>query len=204
MNNIALAVASIFDKTDLSKLKALYNSIAGVKYYQDFNLFKVTKKPIEVGGKYHTVLDKTRLWLPDADDYYLKTNYFLRYEQGSWTRVHMDSYNNENQENKGERSTEQSAGITFVTMLYSSPDLKGGEALVMLPHEEPEYMTFRHRQGNANVAKRGMTVVPKIINLKQGETMVYGDRLPHGVAQVERGERIVLVTWYTRKEKQNG
>jgi predicted 2-oxoglutarate/Fe(II)-dependent dioxygenase YbiX len=197
MNNIALATAKIFNETDLSKLDALYNSSMGSKWYQDYNLFKVTKKHINPGGKYHTVLDKTRLWLPNPDDYELKTNYFLKYEQGSWTKIHVDSY-------KKDEGKKDSEGITFVTLIHASPDLKGGDALVMAPHDAPEYMTFTQRKGPEDNAKKGALVVPRIVHLTQGQTMVYGDRLPHGVTYIERGERIVLVTWYTKKttEKQ--
>ena len=38
--------------------------------------------------------------------------------------------------------------------------------------------------------------MPKVVNVDKGQSMVYNRSLLHGVAQVEKGKRLVLVSWY--------
>lgn len=44
--------------------------------------------------------------------------------------------------------------------------------------------------------KSDQRVIPKVVDVDKGQSMVYDRSLLHGVAQVEKGKRLVLVSWY--------
>ena len=43
-----------------------------------------------------------------------------------------------------------------------------------------------------------MKVIPKVIQMNVGQSLVYDKHLMHGVGQVEQGNRLVLISWYGR------
>lgn len=114
--------------------------------------------------------------------------YFLKYIPGSFTRFHSD--------NKSE--------LTIVTLI-DSVDLVGGDTLTMAEYERP-----KGDRPSSQVCKRppeedvtppyGRHIVPDVIDIKTGESMVYGPKLQHGVSKVYNGERTVLITWFKSKE----
>ena len=88
---------------------------------------------------------------------------------------------------------DDAVGLTIVTFLDKSDDLIGGEALAMLPYTKRERPSNKYRKGDAPIDER---VIPKVINMNVGQSLVYDKSLMHGVGQVERGSRLVLISWY--------
>ena len=39
-------------------------------------------------------------------------------------------------------------------------------------------------------------VIPKVVQMDVGQSLVYDKHLMHGVGQVEQGNRLVLISWY--------
>ena len=81
-----------------------------------------------------------------------------------------------------------------MTLIDRSEDLIGGEALAMLPYTKRARPSTHYRKGPAHPP--GDRTVPKVINMEVGQSLVYDKSLMHGVGQVERGSRLVLISWY--------
>ena len=97
------------------------------------------------------------------------------YDPGSYTRLHSDN--------------DDDVGLTIVT-LVDTVDLVGGDTLVMLP--APKEQKIGYQKGDDHKGR----VVPKIVQMKTGESVIYDRSLLHGVTQIERGKRLVLVSWF--------
>ena len=168
-------VENIISEDDRVELIKLYNSIPTNKASQDYNLFKVDKRRISK----ELLQDKTFSKLDQYADRPVYSHYFVMYEEGAFTRMHTDN--------------EEDITLTIVTLL-DTQDLIGGETVVTLPHEYKGRQENEYRQVNA--PHKEYRVVPKVVNVDKGQSMVYNRSLLHGVAQVEKGKRLVLVSWY--------
>lgn len=168
-------VENIISEDDRVELIKLYNSIPTNKASQDYNLFKVDKRRISK----EQLQDKTFSKLDQYADRPIYSHYFVMYEEGAFTRMHTDN--------------EDDITLTIVTLL-DSQDLIGGETIVSLPHEYKGRQENEYRKGN--VPNKEHRIVPKVVNVDKGQSMVYNRSLLHGVAQVEKGKRLVLVSWY--------
>ena len=94
------------------------------------------------------------------------------------------------------------ASYIFITFLFigcelisedKSDDLIGGEPLVQLPYEKRSRPSTHYRKGDAPIGQR---VIPKVVQMDVGQSLVYDKHLMHGVGQVEQGNRLVLISWY--------
>lgn len=111
--------------------------------------------------------------------------YFLKYIKGSFTRMHHD-----------DKST-----MTIVTLL-DDKDLVGGQSIVSARYEErarPVKEICSRHKGERENPPYGEEIVPDVIPIRPGESLVYGPDLKHGVSKVYRGERLVLVAWFKDK-----
>ena len=154
-----------------------------------YNLFHVYKK-----GLYQDKLDnelsfvkKLKNFVPEGSKTY--THYLLLYTPGSWCKEHSDD--------------PEKVGNTLVTLLYESDDLEGGDTFFKTsytspPRQQHEIKTFEEGTDFPEVMDR---VVPRIARLKPGETVKYAHNVLHGVTRVERGSRMVLVSWYVNGEE---
>ena len=68
---------------------------------------------------------------------------------------------------------------TGITLIQQSDDIVGGDAIVI-----------------------DKTGAPSVIKQNVGQTLWYDQRLSHGVSKIEKGERHVLVTWWTKNDKE--
>ena len=168
-------VENIISNSERAELISIYNSIPTTKAVQDYNLFTVDKRIIPPKQR-----DNPGFKTLDA---YAKrktySHYFVMYEQGSFTRMHTDN--------------DDEVGLTIVTLLDTF-DLVGGETVVSLPYEDKGRNHDQYRKGNA--PRSNNRVIPKVVQVEKGQSMVYDKSLLHGVAQVEKGKRLVLVSWY--------
>ena len=155
----------------------VYNSLPATLAHQDYNLFDVDKRSptgeqvelncFKVIDAYASKHEKTF------------RHYFLNYTEESFTKFHTDN--------------DDAVGLTIVTLVDKSEDLIGGEALAQLPYTKTVRPANKYRKGDA---PHNQMVCPKVINMEPGQSLVYDKSLMHGVGQVERGNRLVLISWY--------
>ena len=168
-------VENIISEDDRVELIKLYNSIPSTKASQDYNLFTVDKRRISNEQLKDDMFGK----LDQYADRPVYSHYFVMYEEGAFTRMHTDN--------------DEDVTLTIVTLL-DSQDLIGGETIVSLPFEYKGREVNEYRKGD--VPTKENRIIPKVVNVDKGQSMVYNKSLLHGVAQVEKGKRLVLVSWY--------
>lgn len=108
--------------------------------------------------------------------------YFLKYVPGSFCRMHQD----------------HESELTIVTLLESQ-DLVGGDALVRTTYEQRDRPAdkFCARGGPENESPPyGQDIIMEVVPVADGESLIYGNDLMHGVSKVETGQRTVLITWF--------
>ena len=170
-------VENIITPNQRHKLIDVYRSLDPELAHQDYNLFDVDKR--------HPSKEQAQMDCFSALDNYAKDyeksfrHYFLNYGPESFTKFHTDN--------------DDAVGLTIVTFLDKSEDLIGGEPLVQLPYEKRSRPSTHYRKGDAPI---GMKVIPKVIQMNVGQSLVYDKHLMHGVGQVEQGNRLVLISWY--------
>lgn len=188
-------VENTLDKTEITFLNEMYNSMSDKKltYTRYWNLFSVDR--IDIPKEYSdpqwlSITDKLVKRNPGC---YGSLHYFLKYSQGSYSTLHIDSQKN--------------ANLTSVTLIDKSDDLIGGDILlkikrfglrkgIVTPTDE------EIKQGRADApALKGML---PIITIPQnvGESVWYLTRNAHGVTYVTKGYRIVLISWYKNENNQ--
>jgi predicted 2-oxoglutarate/Fe(II)-dependent dioxygenase YbiX len=152
--------STILSVEEINYLKELYEKLPNTFYEQDHNLFNVYKAYCDT--TISEIWNNIQLKLSNFHGRNAnKTNYFLRYKNGSYTRIHKD--------NPG---TVEGSSITLIDR---SDDLVGGDIII---------------------ARKGYTqkIIPQLI----GETVHYSASIDHGVTKVDKGERLVLVTWFRK------
>ena len=169
---------NIINEEQRHQLLDVYNSLKSELAHQDYNLFDVDKR--------HPSKEQAQLDCFKAIDQYASNHeqtfrhYFLNYTPEAFTKFHTDN--------------DDAVGLTIVTFLDKSDDLIGGEALAMLPYMKKSRPETHYRKGDAT--DPGSRVIPKVINMEVGQSLVYDKSLMHGVGQVEKGNRLVLISWY--------
>jgi len=174
-SNANYQIEKIINDGDRHELIDIYNKIPSSFAKQDYNLNLVDKRQLT-----HKLIGNVPAFkkIEKFAGKDLYSHYFVMYKPGSYTRMHTDNADD--------------VGRTIVT-LVDAVDLIGGDTLVFLPyvkHEEEGYV-----KGNV---PEGKDVIPKIVRCNVGESMVYDRNLNHGVTYVEKGLRLVLVSWFQR------
>jgi predicted 2-oxoglutarate/Fe(II)-dependent dioxygenase YbiX len=73
--------------------------------------------------------------------------------------------------------------------------------LVHLPYEKRQRPSSKYaKREKGQEAPIDQKIIPKVVQVKDGQTMIYKRDLLHGVGQVEKGTRLVLVSWYKTNE----
>lgn len=171
-------VENIFQPVDIENLLSYYHSIKANHWHQQYNLFDVERR--DVPGSVKKLPEFSML-----EEYAgMKTSahYFLKYTEGSFARSHED--------NKSD--------LTIVTVL-NTKDLLGGQAICKLPYEaksRPSWKKAARSGKEKNVPPYGVDIINYIINVKDGDSIVYGPSLKHSVSLVTQGHRIVLISWF--------
>ena len=170
-------IENIITTEQRHKLLDVYHSLKPELAHQDYNLFDVDKRH---PSKEQSELDCFAPLDEHAKEYRKTFRHcFLNYGPESFTKFHTDN--------------DEVVGLTIVTFLDKSDDLIGGEPLVQLPYEKRSRPSTHYRKGESPL---GQKVIPKVLHMEVGESLVYGQHLMHGVGQVERGNRLVLISWY--------
>lgn len=177
-------IARFLSDEDVQDLLRCWNSLPQELWHQFYNLFDVDKRPVPGNvRKKHPAFAK----IEKAANSPLMSHYFLQYGQGSFTRFHTDDADK--------------VIKTIVTQIHTSSDLVGGLALVQIPYMVDARPSNKQVKRSKDPEKNNLPplreqIVPKVVNVRDGESMVYGKELIHGVSQVERGTRMVLVSWF--------
>lgn len=178
-------VANILTPNQISELVLLYNSMPSNPAHQDYNLFDVDKRhPRSEDREGISAFDRLDGFAGDEFKNY--SHYFLEYGEESFTRMHTDAHTYVHQ--------------TMITVL-DDKDLVGGESLVHLPYEKKARPSNKYaKREEGKEGPYGEKIIPKVVNLNRGQTLIYDRDLLHGVAQVESGRRLVLVSWYDKAD----
>ena len=168
--------------SDVSDAMDLFNSEQDEdrEFHQYYNLFDVIRRDI-TSVRWQDIPLVAKIAERVKVSEILGTPYFLKYIPGSFTKVHSD----------------HETTRTVVTLIESQ-DLIGGDSLIYdeygmrprPPHKEAK------RSNNQNLY--GKFIIPRVIPMEAGDSLVYGPDLLHGVTQVEQGHRIVLITWWKK------
>lgn len=177
---------TILLQEDVEYLKELYGRLSPTFYTRDFNLFNVYKCHVPRKMHPHDIVVIRRV--ADAIKHYAQAkeslaHYFLKYVEGSFTNVHFD---NPNRVNK-----------TAVTLLDVSEDLVGGDAILLKKITKEDLLEGKSQPEDILVnTKRHNAAIPLLVKQEIGSTMVYNNATLHGVTRVERGHRLVLISWF--------
>ena len=179
--------ASIITARERHELLDTYNKLEGKYAFQDYNLFDVTKKHFEKGTVQDHSAIKTLERFANSHEGVNGSyaHYFLNYGRDAFTKAHSDD--------------DAAIGLTIVTLLETTDNLIGGETTVLLPYtkEDKDGTGYIKRQSNnPEVAPTGDRIIPRVVQMREGESIVYDRSLMHSVTQVEAGHRVVLVSWF--------
>lgn len=173
------SIERIFNEKDILELNKLYDQCENEKVKRLHNLFYLDYRsiPSEKGKAFRGKLEK-RFGL-NCDRLY-----FLNYFEGSFTRRHADV---------GEQSQR-----TVITLIEKSDDLKGGETIVYNTHYKRDNFEFdvnRYGRKDERDDEQGAHIIPHVVDLEVGQSVIYDALTLHEVAEVVRGNRKVLVGW---------
>lgn len=163
--------ASIVKK--LAKIKPVY-------YHQNYNLHDVKQWSGSINGNTFPEIKGIHDLFPELDVY---SSYFLEYGVDSFTKQHTDD--------------DKQIAKTIVTLIQST-NLKGGETIVLKTYKNKPRPSWAKRKGDAWYNKK---IIPEVVYMEDGESIIYDHALPHSVSQVTQGTRLVLVTWLTNRDK---
>lgn len=179
--------STILLQEDVEYLKALYGRLTPTFYTRDFNLFNVYKCHIPRKMPPEDIVTIRRV--ANTIQHYTQAkeslaHYFLKYIEGSFTNVHID---NPNRVNK-----------TAVTLIDASTDLVGGDAILLKKITKEDLLEGKSQPEDVLNPSKGKRdpFIPLLIKQEVGSTMVYNKFIQHGVARVERGHRLVLISWF--------
>lgn len=172
----------ILSDDEVKEALEVYESLPSEFWHQNYNLFDVERRDIPTPRQYDfykTLLKYSKLG-------YDKGAYFLKYEKDSFTRLHTDN----------------NSDLTIVTLLESK-DLVGGESLVRAEYKlknRPVGNLVARHEHERDSPPYGQEIIMDVVDVDDGESLVYGPELTHGVSKVYDGHRIVLITWFSKKE----
>jgi len=149
-------------------------------YHQDYNLHDVKKWHSGINRKNFPALQSIEDAFPEFG---LHSHYFLEYGVDSFTKQHTDN---------------DSKILKTVVTLIQSTDLIGGETIVLKTYNVKPRPRWAERKGKAFYNER---IIPEVVYMEDGQSIIYDHALPHSVSQVKQGKRLVLVTWFTNRDK---
>ena len=177
-------IIELLDKDDLNSVINLYNELKNdIEYcHQDYALFDVEKSRPHTDQMLLCEGIQTLNFEMAEEGMKQHSHYFLKYVPYSFARVHQDN--------------KRVVTKTIITFLETSDDLVGGDTLIYDRHYDLP------TPNNSVVRQSGSShrhdIVPVILPVKSGDSLIYNYNISHGVSQVLQGHRIVLVSWYVK------
>lgn len=156
-------------------------------YHQNYNLFDVER--LDIPGKLTENRGQAK-FLDELKDFSRLDEftgcYFLRYNEGSFARLHQDA----------------NSAMTIITQIETSDDLVGGLPIIRRVYEHrerPSYKLAKRHEGEEKEPPYGKNMIyDYIVEMEDGKSAVYDDSLYHGVSYIHSGYRIILATWFNR------
>jgi len=180
--NSNYSIETIITEQDRKELKKLFDNLSFMNLQQGCHLFNIERRDVKDEKNVYT--EKIRKY-GESKGYQLQQNYFLKYRENSFTRVHADDCHSD------------SVKLTIVTVVETQ-DLIGGECLVFDEYQKTldnrgDYIML---SGDDNGVPYGKNIIPVFVKLNCGQSVVYDGGVEHGVTRVEQGHRVVLVSWF--------
>lgn len=172
-------IEKIFTDEEIAEIVLLFHATQAELAHQDYNLFDVDKRHPPKTSQIPVLRTMDRFI-----DLSPISHYFVMYQEESFTAIHTDH--------------DGFVKMTAVTLLEEK-DLVGGETLVFNRYQKKSRPSSKYAKRGKGRAPVGEANIPVIARLKVGETIIYDASVKHGVAQVESGQRLVLVSWYKEK-----
>lgn len=181
--------ANVLSMEEIHFLKEMYGKLPNKFFAKDYNLFNIYKGiiPPNLPGDLVKMMRHISIRLRDAGDAKnVQTHYFLKYIEGSFTNVHFDSPERVNR--------------TAVTLIDTSDVLVGGQVVLLKDVEPQDLLRGEQRPENyfdpkTNKPKVQLRV-PLVVEQEVGSTLYYNHFVHHGVTKVEKGYRLVLISWF--------
>tara|TARA_R110002074_G_scaffold1833_5_gene10801 strand:- start:229 stop:813 length:585 start_codon:yes stop_codon:yes gene_type:complete len=149
---------------------------------QDYNLHDCTKVHTTVEQQHSSVFKDLDAFAASHEGVGTAySHYFLHYGRDGFTKSHSDN--------------DDDVGLTIVTLLETTPVLKGGETIVTLPYDGPANDSG-YVKGNRTNESNDTRCIFRVVPMEEGDSISYNRSLMHAVSQVEEGHRIVCVSWY--------
>jgi len=184
-------IETILNEEDIDTLNKVYDCLPLQIVKRYYNLFYLDKKDAANLNDYIKDDKLIKDWELIKQKFVSHVNlqpyafYFLEYKEGSFCKAHTD--------NKLE------VGLTTVTLIKKSDDLKGGEAVGYLPHWKSKLDVFDiNRYTDGDECNDGSTITPVVMTQQLGETLSYAHNFKHSVSLVERGTRRVFICWFKK------
>jgi len=175
-------IKNILDDESIRNLKSCYEEITPLFAHQDYNLFDLEKRNVssKIFQKYKKDFLKIHK-IGEEKNLTSMNSYFLKYEKDSFTRLHRDD--------------ENIVKLTIVTLIETS-NLVGGETLILNRYGRKSRPKHKYAKRTEKAPPYDKDIIPTIVDLKDGESVIYDAKVLHGVTKVTEGHRIVLVTWF--------
>ena len=171
---------NILTPEDREHIMSSLPDLEHVYWHQNYNLHDVKKWQHGVNKRNFPALQSIEDAFPELD---LFAHYFLEYGVDSFTKQHTDN---------------DAHIVKTVVTLIQSTDLIGGETIVLKTYNNKPRPSWAERKGEASYGKR---IIPEVVHMEDGQSIVYDQSLPHSVSQVKQGKRVVLITWFQRRDK---
>lgn len=172
-------VEKIFTDEEVANLLSLFHSLDESLAHQDYNLFDVDKRTIPF-KQWTKELEKLNRYVPEGLT--PQSHYFIKYPVDSFTRLHTDDA--------------KVVKMTIVTII-ETVNLVGGCTLVFDKYTKNKRPRNRYaKRVNDGPPPIGKDIIPDIVEMQDGESVVYDAVTTHGVSRVKQGHRIVLVSWF--------
>lgn len=175
-DRLKYSLQNIYTTQQIQDCIDIYNTLPANPMMQSYNLFHVDRRTSSHNPVYQSINNFMMSNHPNLNLKPLEP-YYVMYESESFTAMHYDI-----------KST-----LTCVTLLEDK-DLVGGETLVYNLYE-PKDMEDAGMEGQEHIVPDNH-ITPEIVNWQSGQTLIYGQNLPHGVCKVVSGHRLVLVQWF--------
>ena len=165
-------VEQLITKKDRHELIDYFKSLPSNVGHIDYNLYNIDKRYLKQNPPEAIKKIEERAGRKNY------SHYFVMYDEGSYTKMHTDN--------------DDQIGLTIVTLI-DTVNLVGGETIAMIPAKLSE-----SKEGYQKGDDHKGRVVPRVIRMDVGDSVIYDRSLLHGVSEIEKGKRLVLVSWFTR------
>lgn len=173
-------IRNIIDEDDRKSLLEYFHKQTPLYAHQDYNLFDLEKRKIPYKNGWHPVIEK----INQEIGMHPVAHYFLKYTEGSFTRMHVDD--------------EKKVGKTVVTILEVEDGTMGGEVVIkgIYPLKpRPKHKYAKRIKGSSYYNR---DIIPLVLRPHEGQSLIYDHQTQHGVAQVREGCIIKLISWYRK------